>query len=285
MKSPRDIPAVTVASSRAGTEVVFGAALPVIVCGPCVIESRDHALRHAEQICRIVADVGLPLVFKSSYDKANRTSANSFRGPGIEEGLSILQAVRKEFGVPVVTDIHTPAEAEAAAGVVDVLQIPAFLCRQTDLLLAAGAAKKPVLVKKGQFLAPDDMQFVQDKLRAGGASGVVLCERGACFGYRDLVVDYRSIERMHATGCPVVFDGTHSVQQMGGAGGASSGDRTLVPLLVRAAVAAGVEGVFVEAHESPDTAPSDGPNMIPLDSLAPLLRDVKRLAELALETR
>lgn len=259
---------------------------PVLFCGPCVIESRDHAFRHAERIKEIAAKAGLPLVFKSSYDKANRTSLSSFRGAGLEEGLSILSEIRTAFELPVITDVHSPAEAEAAGEVVDVIQVPAFLCRQTDLLQAAAKTGKPVLVKKGQFVAPEDMKFVVQKLVESGNRQAMVCERGCSFGYRELVVDFRSLGMMaQACGCPVVFDGTHSVQVMGGAGGVSGGSREHIPALVRAAAAVGVHGIFIESHENPGEAPSDGANMLPLEQLPALLSDVIELARLPLQTR
>ncbi|MCC6220396.1 MAG: 3-deoxy-8-phosphooctulonate synthase [Deltaproteobacteria bacterium] len=251
-----------------------------IFCGPCVIESRDHLLRHAELITAEARKAKMPLVFKSSFDKANRTSAGSFRGVGMQEGLAILSEVRREFGVPVVTDVHDEQQVEEVAKVCDVLQIPAFLCRQTDLVMAAARTGKPLLIKKGQFLAPEDMQYVAEKaVVAGGADRVMLCERGTCFGYRDLVVDFRGLHVMRSLGYPVVFDATHSVQSMGGAGGSSSGKREYVPLLTRAAVAVGVDALFLECHENPDCAMSDGPNMIPISKLSSLLDVVTKLDE------
>ena len=259
--------------------------IPFIIAGPCALESRDHALMMAEKLKEITERIGLDLIFKSSFDKANRTSHSGFRGIGIDEGLKILSEVRNKFKLPVISDIHESDQAEVVAGVVDLLQIPAFLCRQTDLLVAAGATGKPVMVKKGQFLHPTDMKFAADKIRSAGHSQVLFCERGSCFGYRELVVDMRSLSIMREFYCPVVFDATHSVQVMGGQGGSSGGNRKYVSLLTRAAVAAGVDGLFIETHQAPDTAPSDGPNMISLDELNLLLRDVKALSTLALETR
>ena len=256
----------------------------VLISGPCVIESKDHCLRMAETISTLARARGIPLIFKSSYDKANRTSSGSFRGMGIEEGLRVLEAVRDTHGLPVLTDVHSEEEARSAAEVVDVLQVPAFLCRQTDLLLAAGSGAKPILIKKGQFLHPADMRFAADKAISGGAPGVLLCERGACFGYRELVVDFRSLRIMNDLGFPVVFDGTHSVQVMGGAGGSSSGAREFVPLLVRAAVAAGVDALFLECHDEPDMAPSDGPNMLTPETLERVLDDVTRIREISFQS-
>ena len=274
-----------------GENISFGSGRKLaLLCGPCVIESREHAFKMAEAISAICRKLDLPLIYKSSFDKANRTSKAGYRGMGIEAGLKILAEVRKEFGVPVVTDIHTEEQAAMAAGSVDVLQIPAFLCRQTDLLLAAGKTGKPVMVKKGQFVHPEDMQFAVNKIQTADdslpAPRVLLCERGATFGYRELIVDFRSLAMMRSLGCPVVFDATHSVQIMGGAGGGSSGgNRRYVPMLARAAVAAGVDGVFLECHDNPDAAPSDGPNMIPLEALETLLTDLKAIYQTTLRTR
>ena len=266
------------ATERAGGRslVRIGSGEPLaFICGPCVIESRDHLLSHAERILAIAERVGVPLIFKSSYDKANRTSGKSFRGVGIGPGLEILNEVREQLNIPVVTDVHTVEEARRAGEVVDLVQVPAFLCRQTDLLLAAGATRKAVIIKKGQFVAPQDMKFAAEKVRDGGCENVLLCERGTCFGYRDLVVDFRSLSYLSDCGCPVIFDATHSVQQMGGANGTSSGNRAFVAPLARAAAAYGVDGFFLECHEAPETAPSDGANMVPLDELEALVRDLK----------
>jgi 2-dehydro-3-deoxyphosphooctonate aldolase (KDO 8-P synthase) len=258
--------------------VVAGEGRPLLlVAGPCVVESRDHALRHAERIRDMAAEAGVSFVYKSSYDKANRSSGRSFRGRGMDEGLAILAEVRRKVGVPVLTDFHTPEEAAPAAQAVDCLQVPAFLCRQTDMLLAAAATGKAVNVKKGQFLAPWDMGNVVEKLRGAGCRDVLLTERGVSFGYGALVVDFRSLPAMRAFGHPVVFDGTHSVQRPGGLGDRSGGDRREVPALVRAAVAVGVDGLFLEVHEDPDRAPSDGPNMLVLDTLPALLDRVVRI--------
>lgn len=239
---------------------------PLLIAGPCVLQTRDLALQIAETISSICQPYNLPYVFKASFDKANRTSGGSKRGPGMDEGLRILEEVKTAFGLPVVTDVHEREQVRAAAEVVDVLQIPAFLCRQTDLLVEAGKTGKTVNVKKGQFLAPEDMRFAIEKVHLGGEVPVLLTERGATFGYRDLVVDMRSlaIMRQHA---PVIFDGTHAVQSPGGAGGKTGGNRDWVPLLVRAALAAGVDGLFLEVHPDPDSSPSDGPNMITPDTL------------------
>lgn len=268
------------------TAFSVGAGSPLVVfCGPCVIESEESALEHAGRIQEIVSRLGLPFVYKSSYDKANRTSRASFRGVGIGRGLEILAKVREKYRVPVITDVHSPEEVIQAAEVVDVLQIPAFLCRQTDLLVAAGETGKPIMVKKGQFMHPEDMRYAAEKVNSGGNPRTLLCERGTCFGYRELVVDYRSLEMLNAIGCPVVFDATHSVQLMGGAGGKSAGNREYIPALARAAAAVGIDGIFLESHKSPSDALSDGPNMLPLEELAPVLSDIKLLHELKLEAR
>ncbi len=252
---------------------------PFVIAGPCVLESLDLALETALGVAEAAASVGLPAVFKSSFDKANRTSLESFRGPGMDKGVQWLARVKKETGLPVITDIHTPDQAEMVAQVVDIIQIPAFLCRQTDLLTAAAATGRVVNVKKGQFLAPWDMEPVVNKLRASGPGRVLLTERGTCLGYNNLVVDFRSFALMREFGCPVVFDATHSVQIPGGLGKASGGRREFVPYLSRAAVAAGADGVFLETHPDPEAALCDGPNSWPLDKLAPLLRDLKTLWE------
>lgn len=250
-----------------------------LIAGPCVIENEDLVLKTAEIIARIAAAHKVPLIFKSSYDKANRTAVSSFRGMGMEEGLKILQKVKERVGVPVLSDVHGPEEATAAAEVLDVLQIPAFLCRQTDLLLAAGKTGKVVNVKKGQFLAPWDMANVVEKLESTGNRKIFLTERGASFGYNNLVSDMRSLVIMRRTGYPVVFDGTHSVQLPGGGGKVSSGQREFVLPLTRAAVATGCDGLFLEVHPSPDQAPSDGPNMIDPAQLDQLLGQVGRILE------
>jgi len=242
-----------------------------LIAGPCAIETRDHALRTAERLQAICDRLGIPLIYKSSFDKANRSSTGSYRGPGMDEGLAILQAVREEVGVPVLTDVHTPDQAAPVAEAVDVLQTPAFLCRQTDFIQTVAATGRPVNIKKGQFLAPWDMANVVDKAREAGNDGIMVCERGVSFGYNNLVSDMRSLPVMAETGAPVVFDATHSVQLPGGAGGASGGQREFVPTLASAAVGAGIDGLFMETHEDPDSAPSDGPNMWPIDRLEALL--------------
>ncbi|MCR9248132.1 MAG: 3-deoxy-8-phosphooctulonate synthase [bacterium] len=259
-------------------DVEFGAGRPFgLLAGPCVIESREHTLRHASALQRISTDTGVPVVFKSSFDKANRTSGGAFRGCGLDEGLAILAEVRRDLGLPVVTDVHEAGQCAPAAEVVDCLQIPAFLCRQTDLLLAAAATGRAVNVKKGQFLAPEDMANVVTKLTSTGNPNVLVTERGASFGYRTLVVDFAGFPTMRGFGQPLIFDATHSVQRPGGAGTSTGGDRTKVPFLARAAVACGVDGLFMEVHDDPDNAPSDGPNMLKLDDLAPLLRQLRAI--------
>ncbi len=242
--------------------------------GPCVIESEEFTLKMATEIKKVCDRLGVNFVFKSSFDKANRTSINSFRGYPIEEGLKILQRVKDEIGVPIVTDIHLPQQAAIAAEVVDILQIPAFLCRQTDLLLAAAATGKAINVKKGQFLAPWDMKNVVTKLESSGNNRIMLTERGTSFGYNTLVVDFRSLPQMRALGYPVVFDATHSVQMPGGQGNKSGGQREFVPYLARAAAAIGIDALFMEIHEDPDRALSDGPNMIPLAQLERVLKEI-----------
>lgn len=252
----------------------------VVIAGPCVIESEEHALRMAKKLCSAVRDAGFTYVFKSSYDKANRTSVDSFRGPGLEKGLRILERVRREFDVPVISDIHDPSQAAPAAEVLDIVQIPAFLCRQTDLLVAAGKTGRIIAIKKGQFVAPADMTNAVNKVRSTGNSRILLTERGASFGYNNLVVDMRSIPMMQALGCPVVFDATHSVQIPGGMGTKSGGKREFVPTLAKAAVAAGADAVFLEVHDNPEEALCDGPNMLPVEDVAGLcatLREIKRL--------
>ena len=249
-----------------------------LIAGPCVIESRDLALQVAEQVKAITDRLGIRYVFKASFDKANRSSGSSFRGPGVEGGLAVLAEVKQQLGLPVLTDIHESKQAAPVAEVVDVLQIPAFLCRQTDLLLAAAEATqgtdKTINVKKGQFLAPWDMAQVVNKLRDAGVENLWLTERGSSFGYNTLVVDYRGLPQLQVLGCPVIFDATHSVQQPGGRGSNSGGQREFVAPLARAAVAVGVEGLFMEVHPDPDKGLSDGPNMVPLHRLEALLEQL-----------
>lgn len=258
--------------------VTFGNDLPfVLIAGPCQIESRDHALFMADALAKAAADAGVPFIFKSSFDKANRTSVSGKRGVGIDAGLAILAEVKATLGCPVLTDIHGPEQVEAAAQAVDILQIPAFLCRQTDLLVAAGKTGAVINVKKGQFLAPWDMAAVAQKVASTGNERILLTERGASFGYNTLVSDMRALPVMAETGYPVVFDATHSVQQPGGLGSASGGQRDYAPLLARSAVAAGVAAIFAEAHEDPDNAPSDGPVMLKLDWVGPMLKQLKAI--------
>jgi 2-dehydro-3-deoxyphosphooctonate aldolase (KDO 8-P synthase) len=245
---------------------------PVLIAGPCVLESEELALAVAAFLSGIAARLSLPVIFKGSFDKANRSSRESYRGPGEEEGVRILSAVRERHGLPVTTDVHDPWQARRVAPRVDLLQIPAFLCRQTDLLLAAGETGVPVNIKKGQFMAPWDMRNAVEKVRSGGNGNVIVTERGTTFGYNNLVVDYRGLPAIRGSICPVVFDATHSVQLPGGAGTASSGERQYVAPLARAAVAAGVDGIFLEIHPDPDRALSDGPNSLPLPEVEPLLR-------------
>jgi len=261
--------------------VRIGAGRPlVLIGGPCAIEDEPHALMTAERLTKIAADKRVPFIYKSSYDKANRSSVNSYRGPGLVEGLRILKKVRDTLGVPVLSDIHQVSEVDPAAEVLDVLQIPAFLCRQTDLLLAAAATGKPVNVKKAQFVAPRDMKNVVDKLLSKGNEAILLTERGTSFGYHNLVVDMRGLADMRHLGYPVVFDATHSVQLPGGAGDRSGGERKYVPALARAAVAVGIDALFMEMHEDPDRTLrdgrplSDGPNMLRIDDLPPLLDEL-----------
>ena len=249
----------------------------VLIAGPCVIENETSTLRHAERLLTICNGVGIPLIFKASYDKANRTSIRSFRGPGIKEGLAVLKKVKSSLGLPVLSDIHSIEQVAPAAEVLDVIQIPAFLCRQTDLLIAAARSGRVINVKKGQFLAPWDMKNVAGKIADSGNQNIILTERGASFGYNNLVVDMRSFPVMRATGYPVVFDATHSVQLPGGQGESSGGQRQFVEYLSRAAVAAGIDGIFMEVHETPETALCDGPNSIPLADLAALLKTLKSI--------
>ena len=254
----------------------------VLIAGPCVLESRAHALEMSQALAEMAAGLGVGLIYKTSFDKANRTSLKSDRGLGLEEGLPILAEVREVSGLPVLTDVHAPEQCAPVAEVVDVLQIPAFLCRQTDLLVAAAETGKAINVKKGQFLAPWDMKNVVAKIEGAGNPNVLVTERGASFGYNTLVSDMRSLPIMAAeTGCPVVFDATHSVQQPGGRGTTSGGQREFVPVLARAAVAVGVAAVFMETHQDPDNAPSDGPNMVPLEQLPALVETLLELDRIA----
>lgn len=263
-------------------DIAIANSLPfVLIAGPCVLESRQHAFDMCGRIKEIAGKLGIPLIYKSSFDKANRTSVSGVRsGVEFDEALGIFKDIKKDFGVPVITDVHLPDQCAVVAQAVDVLQIPAFLCRQTDLLLAAGATGKVINVKKGQFLAPWDMKNVAAKIASTGNDNIMLCERGASFGYNTLVSDMRSLPIMAETGYPVIFDATHSVQQPGGQGDKSGGDRTMVPVLARAAVAVGVAGVFMEVHQDPDNAPSDGPNMVKIGDLEKLLETMKLFDEI-----
>lgn len=253
-----------------------GGKLPLaLIAGPCQLESLDHARMMAEKIAEACAPTGTKFVFKASYDKANRSSITTQRGLGMDEGLTILSKIREEFGVPVLTDVHDAAQCAPAGEAVDVLQIPAFLCRQTDLLLAAGQTGCAINVKKGQFLAPWDMGNVADKIASTGNERIMLCDRGTSFGYNTLVTDFRGLPTMGKTGYPVVFDATHSVQQPGGQGTTSGGQREFAPVLARAAVAVGVSMLFIETHEDPDNAPSDGPNMIPIEQMEALITQLR----------
>jgi 2-dehydro-3-deoxyphosphooctonate aldolase (KDO 8-P synthase) len=265
--------------------IVIGNGHPLaLIAGPCVIESEDGCRLIAQRVKEIAAEVDIPLIFKASFDKANRSSVSSFRGPGLLEGLRILAGIQRDFGLPLLTDVHETGQVETVAEVVDIIQIPAFLCRQTDLLLAAGKTGKAVNVKKGQFLAPHDMRNVVEKIASVGNHQILLTERGTSFGYNNLVVDMRSLAILRGLGYPVVFDATHSVQLPGGQGASSGGQREFVPVLTRAAVAVGVDALFLEVHDNPDAALSDGPNMMPLEQLAGLLRQAKMLAGVGSES-
>jgi 2-dehydro-3-deoxyphosphooctonate aldolase (KDO 8-P synthase) len=262
-------------------DILLGPDHPLLlIAGPCVIEDAGLTLEIAANLKAITARVGLPFIFKASYDKANRTSIKAYRGPGKEDGLAILADIKADLDIPVLSDVHSVEEVAAAAEVLDVIQVPAFLCRQTDLILAAAGTGKWVNIKKGQFLAPWDMANVVAKARSLGQRQILLTERGASFGYNNLVVDFRGIGIMQATGCPVIFDATHSVQLPGGAGSSSGGQREYAPVLARAAVAAGVDGVFMEVHPDPDHALCDGPNSIRLDTLEPILRQLAAIRAL-----
>ncbi len=262
----------TVVIGKGASAVSFSNDAPIaLIAGPCQMESRDHAFMVAGKLSEICREAGIGLVYKSSFDKANRTSLAAGRGIGVEKAMEVFGDLKKEFGFPVITDIHTEEQCALVAPHVDVLQIPAFLCRQTDLLVAAAKTGLPINVKKGQFLAPWDMKNVLAKINGSGNANVMLCERGASFGYNTLVSDMRSLPIMAETGAPVIFDATHSVQQPGGQGGSSGGQRQFVETLARAAVAVGVAGLFIETHEDPDKAPSDGPNMVPLTEMPRLI--------------
>lgn len=276
--SPESAPAPTAPKAvKIGNTIVGGGNPLVLIAGPCVIEGRESALRHASLLRETARRAGIPFIFKSSYDKANRTALESFRGPGLEEGLKILAEVKKEFGLPVLTDVHEKEQAALAKEVVDVLQIPAFLCRQTDFVLAVARAGKAVNVKKGQFLAPWDIRNVVDKIRSTGNEQILVTERGVSFGYNNLVSDMRSLVVMRELGYPVVFDATHSLQLPGGLGSTSGGQRQFIAPLARAGVAVGIDALFMEVHEDPDRALSDGPNSLPLQELEALLRSVREI--------
>lgn len=254
-----------------------------MVAGPCVIETRETCLKIAKRLQGVIQGLNLPLVFKASYDKANRSSIHSFRGPGLDKGLEILQEIKSSLDIPILSDVHHPAEVEKAAEVLDIIQIPAFLCRQTDLILCAAKTGKPVNVKKGQFMAPWDMKLVAEKILSTGNDKIIFTERGTTFGYNNLVSDMRSIAILKEIGYPVLFDATHSVQLPGGQGSASGGDRHMVESLARAAVAAGSDGVFLEVHEQPEKALCDPATMLPLDKLPPMLEKLKKIRELVQE--
>lgn len=258
---------------------------PFIIAGPCVIESEEHILHMAEALKAIAGRVGLPYIFKASFDKANRTSITSYRGPGLEEGLRILARVKTEFGLPILTDFHEPSQAAAVAEVADILQVPAFLARQTDMVTAAARTGRVVNIKKGQFMAPWDIKHSLNKAHEAGTEKVWLTERGVSFGYNTLVSDMRSLEIMRGMGCPVVYDATHSIQQPSGAGGKSGGQREFLEPLLRGAVAVGVDGVFIEVHDNPDAGLSDGPNMLPLERFEAVLRMIQAVDAVSREHR
>jgi 2-dehydro-3-deoxyphosphooctonate aldolase (KDO 8-P synthase) len=266
---------------KIGNVVIGGAAPIALITGPCQLETRDHTMFMAETIAKACSATGTGFIFKASYDKANRSSISTQRGIGMDEGLKILAEVRDAFGCPVLTDVHDAAQCAPAGEVVDVIQIPAFLCRQTDLLLAAGRTGRAINVKKGQFLAPWDMGNVAEKIASTGNDAIMLCDRGTSFGYNTLVSDFRGLPTMAQTGYPVVFDATHSVQQPGGQGTTSGGQREFAPVLARAACAVGVSALFIETHQDPDNAPSDGPNMIPIDQMAQLIGTLRNFDALA----
>lgn len=268
----------TIRHIKVGKNITFGNDLPfVLIAGPCQVESRDHTLMMAEALVKITTKLGIPFIYKSSYDKANRTSIGGKRGMGLEKTMPIFDEIRRDMNLPILTDIHNEEQCAIVAKHADVLQIPAFLCRQTDLLVAAAKTGAVINIKKGQFLAPWDMKNVVDKMDQSGNSNVILTERGASFGYNTLVTDMRALPIMAETGCPVVMDATHSVQQPGGQGKSSGGDRRFVPTMAKAAIAVGVAGVFMETHQDPDNAPSDGPNMVKLHEMEALLAQLKAL--------
>lgn len=251
----------------------------VLIAGPCQLESRDHAMMMSHELKKLTDELGIPFIYKTSFDKANRTSIDGIRGLGLRESLPIFDEIRRTVGCPVLTDIHERQQCKLVSGYVDVLQIPSFLSRQTDLLVEAANTERPINVKKGQFMAPADMDQVIRKIESTGNTNILLCERGSSFGYGNLVVDFKGIERMKSTGYPVIFDATHSAQNPGGGGTHSTGDRVMVPPLARAAIAVGVAGIFIETHQAPDNAPSDGPNMMYLDDMRDLLIQLKKLDE------
>lgn len=266
---------------KIGNVKIGGSNPLVLIAGPCVIESERSAVKHARALKEITRRLGVPFIFKSSYDKANRTSINSFRGPGLKKGLKILQKIKDSLGLPILSDVHCKEEMKEAALVLDVIQIPAFLSRQTDLVLAAAGTGKAVNIKKGQFLAPWDMRHIVKKIESGGNKKIILTERGVSFGYNNLVSDFRSVLIMKELGYPIVYDATHSVQMPGGLGDKSGGERKFIPYLSSAAVACGVNGIFVEVHENPDRALSDGPNMLVLGELEKMLMKLKRIEKAA----
>ena len=275
---------VSIDRPDSGGTIQVGAGHPLLlIAGPCVLESEELARETAAALKEIASRLAIPFVFKSSFDKANRTSLDSFRGPGLAEGLKILARIRQEFNVPVISDIHETDQVQAASEVLDVLQIPAFLCRQTDLLVAAARSGKAINLKKGQFVSPWDMANAVNKIRAAGNRSLMLCERGFALGYNNLVVDMRSLPVLRSLGCPVIFDATHSVQLPGGAGGSSGGQREFIPPLARAAVAAGVDGLFMEVHPQPENALCDGPNSMPLDRVETLLKTVLKIHDVVSE--
>lgn len=266
---------INIGNIKAGNNLPF-----ILIAGPCQMESREHSLKLAERLFMITKELDIPFIFKASFDKANRTSLNSKRGIGWEAAAPIFAEIRERFNCPVITDVHLPEQCEEVAKVVDVLQIPAFLCRQTDLLIAAAKTGKTINVKKGQFLAPHDMKNVAEKISGSGNENIMLCDRGTSFGYNTLISDMRGLATMAKTGYPVIFDATHSIQQPGGLGGESGGQREFVPVLARAAIAAGLAGLFIETHEAPDNAPSDGPCMVKLDDMSNLLINLKKIDEI-----
>lgn len=275
---------VSISDNSSERRIMVGPSQPLLLlAGPCVLESEEIAWEIAREMKAICERLDISYVFKASFDKANRTSLDSFRGPGLDKGLSVLARIRDEIGVPVISDVHEVSQVEHVAKVLDIIQIPAFLCRQTDLLVAAARSGRTVNIKKGQFVSPWDMKYAVDKVRSAGGKKVLLTERGASFGYNNLVVDMRSLPVMRSFGCPVVYDATHSVQLPGGAGGSSGGQREYIPVLARAAMAAGIDGLFMEVHPDPDNALCDGPNSWPLDQTEKLLRQLLAVREAVTE--